>query len=150
MVSYEKRYGRYYIRPQANLDYVSLMEGAYTESGGGDGMDLSVKSRTSSRLAAFAGVAVGATYGPDNSWGPEVLIGYKGVATENLGATTARFVAGGDAFTLRSEDLSGQGASAHIALKGENGSGGFAMETGAEARDGLTIYDLKLAGHVQF
>jgi len=150
MVSYEKRYGRYYIRPQANLDYVSLMEGAYTESGGGAGMDLSVKSRTSSRLAAFAGVAVGAMYGPDKSWGPEVLIGYKGVATENLGVTTARFVAGGDAFSLRSEDLSGQGASAHISLKGENGSGGFAMETGAEARDGLTIYDLKLAGHVQF
>lgn len=150
MVSYEKRYGRYYIRPQANIDYVSLMEGAYTESGGGDGMDLAVKSRTSSRLAAFAGVAVGATYGPDNSWGPEVLIGYKGVAAENLGVTTARFVAGGDSFSLRSEDLSGQGASAHISLKGENGSGGFAMETGAEARDGLTIYDLKLAGHVQF
>jgi len=150
MVSYEKRYGRYYIRPQANLDYVTLAEGGYTERGGGDGMDLAVKSRTSSRLAAFAGVAVGATYGPTNSWGPEVLIGYKGVAAENLGDTTARFAAGGDSFVLRSENLSGQGASAHVSLKGENGSGGFAIETGAEARDGLAIYDLKLAGHVQF
>ncbi|WP_372781124.1 autotransporter domain-containing protein [Phenylobacterium sp.] len=150
MVSYEKRMGRYYIRPQATLDYLTLIEGAYTESGGGDGMDLSVKSRTSSRLAAFAGVAVGATYGPDNSWGPEVLVGYKGVISETLGDTTARFVGGGDAFTLRADNLSGQGVAAHFSLKGENGSGGFAVETGAEARDGLAIYDLKLAGHVQF
>jgi Autotransporter beta-domain len=150
MVAYEKRFGRYYLRPQLSLDYMRLMEGAYTETGGGDGMDLAVKSRTSSRLAAFAGVAVGATYGPDNSWGPEVLVGYKGVASESLGDTTARFVGGGDAFTLRSEDISGQGVAAHISLKGENGSGGFAVETGAEKRDGLAIYDLKLAGHVQF
>jgi hypothetical protein len=79
-----------------------------------------------------------------------VLVGYKGVASESLGDTTARFVGGGDAFTLRSDNISGQGAAAHISLKGENGSGGFAIETGAEARDGLAIYDLKLAGHVQF
>ncbi len=150
MVSYEKRMGRYYVRPQLSLDYLMLAEGAYTETGGGDGMDLAVKSRTSSRLAAFAGVAVGATYGPDNSWGPEVLVGYKGVASQSLGDTTARFVGGGDAFTLRADSLSGQGAAAHISLKGENGSGGFAVETGAEARSGLAIYDLKLAGHVQF
>nr|MEA2797882.1 hypothetical protein [Phenylobacterium sp.] len=150
MVSYEKRFGRYYVRPQASLEYLTLMEDAYTETGGGPAMDLAVNSRTSSRLAAFAGVAVGATYGPDHSWGPEVLVGYKGVASESLGDTTARFVGGGDAFTLRSDTLSGQGAAAHLSLKGENGSGGFAIETGAEARDGLAIYDLKLAGHVQF
>ena len=150
MVSYEKRYGRYYIRPQLSLDYLMLAEGSYTETGGGPAMDLAVNSRTSSRLAAFAGVAVGATYGPDNSWGPEVLVGYKGVVSDSLGDTTARFVGGGDAFTLRSDTLSGQGAAAHLSLKGENGSGGFAIETGAEARDGLAIYDLKLAGHVQF
>jgi hypothetical protein len=151
MVSYEKRVGsHYYVRPQLSLDYLTLTEGAYTETGGGPGMDLAVNSRTSSRLAAFAGVAVGATYGPDHSWGPEVLVGYKGVVSESLGDTTASFVSGGDAFTLRSDSISGQGVAAHFSLKGENGSGGFSIETGAEARDGLAIYDLKLAGHVQF
>ena len=133
MVAYEKRLGRYYLRPQASLDYVRLTEGSYTETGGGAGMDLSVQSRTSSRLAAFAGVALGATYGPSNSWGPEVLVGYKGVVSENLGVTTARFVSGGDAFTLRSDDISGQGVAAHVSLKGENGSGGF--PTGARPQE---------------
>lgn len=150
-VSYEAHLGgNFYIRPQGNLEYMRLAEGSYSETGGGDGMDLAVASRTSSRLTAFAGVAVGALYGPDKSWGPEALVGYKAVASDVLGTTTARFVAGGDAFTLRSNDISGQGAVAHFSLKGENGSGGFALETGAEARDGLNIYDLRLAGHIQF
>jgi hypothetical protein len=113
-------------------------------------MNLAVQSRTSSRLSAFAGVAVGALYGAQHDWGPEVLIGYKGVASNNLGMTTARFVAGGDAFSLRAADVNGSGAAAHLSLKGENGSGAFAIEGGAETRDGLSIYDLRLAGHVQF
>ena len=72
------------------------------------------------------------------------------MAAENLGVTTARFVSGGDAFDLRAGNISGQGAAAHLSFKGENGSGGFAVEGGAETRDGLNIYDLRLAGHIQF
>jgi hypothetical protein len=151
MASYETHFGRnYYLRPETSVEYIRMAEGAYTESGGGPGMDLSVASRTSSRLTAFAGVAVGALYGPDKSWGPEALVGYKAVASENLGVTTAKYVAGGDNFTLRSDDISGSGAVVHLSLKGENGSGGFAVETGAEVRSGLNIYDLRIAGHVQF
>jgi hypothetical protein len=150
MASYETHFGNVYVRPQASLDYVRFVEGAYSETGGGDGMNLAVNSRTSSRASIFAGVAVGALYGADRSWGPEALVGYKAVASEVLGVTTARFVAGGDAFTLRSDDLAGSGLAAHVSLKGENGSGGFSVETGAETRDGLNIYDLRLAGHVQF
>ena len=150
MASYETRFANYYVRPLMSLDYVRLIEGAYTENGGGTVLDTSVESRTSSRLSTFAGVAVGALYGPDRSWGPEVVLGYKDVANEVLGVTTAKFVGGGDPFTLRSDEISGSGAAAHLSLRGENGSGGFALSAGAEARDGLNIYDLKLTGHVQF
>jgi hypothetical protein len=150
MGSYEKHFGNVYVRPLATLEYLQLMEGSYSETGGGDGLNLAVQSRTSSRATAFAGVAVGALYGAQHEWGPEALIGYKGVASQNLGVTTARFVAGGDAFTLRADDVNGSGAAAHLALKGENGSGAFAIEGGAETRNGLSIYDLRLAGHVQF
>ncbi len=149
-VSYEARFANYYVRPLASLDYMRLNEGSYTESGGGNVMDLAVDSRTSSRISTFAGVAVGALYGPDHSWGPEALIGYKGVANEVLGVTTARFTGGGNPFQLTSDQISGSGAAVHLSVRGENGSGGFAVETGAEARDGLNIYDLRLTGHVQF
>lgn len=150
MASYEAHFGRYYFRPQADLDYVRLAEGSYSETGGGDGMDLAVASRTSSRLSAYAGVTVGALYGPDRSWGPEASLGYRAVASETLGATNARFVAGGNPFTLLSDNISGAGAVAHFSLRGENGSGGFAVEAGAESRDSLNIFDLRLTGHVQF
>jgi hypothetical protein len=150
MVSYEHYFSNVYVRPIATIDYLRLEEGGYTESGGGDGMNLQVSSRTSSRLEGFAGVAVGALYGAQHDWGPEALLGYKGVLSNDLGVTTARFVSGGDAFTLRSNDVNGSGAAAHLSLKGENGSGAFAIEAGAEERSGLSIYDLRLAGHIQF
>jgi hypothetical protein len=151
MASYERRVGRKtYLRPQVSLDYIRFNEGSYAETGGGDGMNLAVASRTSSRLSAFAGVAVGALYGPDRSWGPEALLGYRAVVSETLGDTNAKYVAGGDPFTLRAENISGSGPVAHLSLKGENGSGGFSVGAGAENRDGLNIYDLRLTGHVQF
>jgi hypothetical protein len=150
MASYEAHLGKTYIRPLVSVDYIRLAEGGYTETGGGDGLDLAVDPRTSSRLSAFAGVAVGTLYGPDHTWGPEALIGYRSVTNEVLGNTTARFAAGGDPFTISSDDISGSGAAVHLSLRGENGSGGFAVETGAEQRDGLSIYDLRLTGHVQF
>jgi hypothetical protein len=95
-------------------------------------------------------VAVGALYGPDRSWGPEALLGYRAVVSETLGDTNAKYVAGGDPFTLRADNISGSGPVAHLSLKGENGSGGFSVGAGAENRDGLNIYDLRLTGHVQF
>ena len=150
MASYEAHFRNYYLRPLASVDYIRFEEGSYSETGGGDGYDLSVASRTSSRMSAFAGVAVGALYGPDRSWGPEALIGYRAVASEVLGVTTAKYVAGGDAYNLRADNLPGSGLAAHLALKGENGSGGFSLGAGAENRDGLNIYDLRLTGHIQF
>ncbi|THD80545.1 MAG: autotransporter outer membrane beta-barrel domain-containing protein [Phenylobacterium sp.] len=148
--AYEGQIGSMFVRPQVGVDYDQLNEDGHTESGGGPGIDLAVQSRSSSRLSGFAGVSVGAVFGEEATWGPELLLGYRGVASENLGDTTAKFVAGGDPFTLTSEKISGSGVAAHLAFKGENGYGGFAVEGGAETRDGLTVYDLRLTAHLQF
>ncbi len=151
MGSYEARYGRYYLRPQISADFVRLEEAAYTESGGGPGMNLSVAARTSSSASVFAGVALGALYGSQQTpWGPEVLVGYRDVFSETLDATSARFVAAGDIFSLQADQVNGQGAEARLSLKGENGTGGFAAEAGAQARDTLTTYDLRLSAHFTF
>ena len=129
MASYEGRLRPQRLCPAAGQRSTTSasVEGSYTETGGGDGMDLAVSSRTSSRLSAFAGVAVGALYGPDHSWGPEALVGYRAVASETLGDTNARFVAGGDAFTLRADDISGSGPAAHLSLKGETAVAGHRL-----------------------
>jgi uncharacterized protein with beta-barrel porin domain len=148
--AYEGQLGSMFVRPQVGVSYDRLNEDGHTETGGGPGVDLAVDARTSSRLSGFAGVAVGAVFGQQATWGPELLVGYRNVFNEDLGDTTARFVAGGDPFTLAAEKINGQGVAAHLAFKGENGYGGFAIQGGAETRDGLTVYDVRLTAHLQF
>jgi outer membrane autotransporter protein len=148
-LAYDADVGPLYLRPQASFDYVKLDEDGRTETGGG-AVDLALDARASSRSSAFAGLAIGKTFGDDATWGPELLVGYRDVVSEKLADTTARFVSGGDTFTVPAEAIGGQGFVARVAFKGENGYGGFALEGGAESRDGLTLYDVRLAAHVQF
>jgi hypothetical protein len=148
-VAYEANLGDFYAKPQVGFDYLRLAEHGYTESGG-DALDLSVGGRTSSRLSGFAGLGLGAAFGgTDGNWGPELLVGYRDVVSDKLAATRANF-AGGDSFTLAADDVSGQGEVVRFGVKGENGFGGFAVEAGAEKRDSLMIYDLRLAAHLSF
>jgi hypothetical protein len=149
--SYEARLGdSLYLRPQLGVDYLSLSEGAYTEGGGG-AIDLAVDGRTTSELAGFAGLAVGAVFGEQGgSWGPELLLGYRDVVAKNDGTTTARFLSGGDSFTVGPNPISGGGGVARMALKSESSWGAVSIEGGAEVRDNLTVYDLKLAAHFLF
>jgi hypothetical protein len=37
-----------------------------------------------------------------------------------------------------------------LGIKGENGYGGFAVETGAEVRSDITVFDLTLTAHMRF
>lgn len=149
--SYEQRLGdAVYLRPQVGVDYLRLSEGAYTEGGGG-AIDLAVGSRTTSELAGFAGLAVGAEFGDQGaSWGPELLVGYRDVVGHGEGATSARFLSGGGSFTVGPDPIKGSGLVARGALKSESAWGAVALEGGAETRDSLNIYDLKLAVHLLF
>ena len=149
-ISYEANIGRLYARPHLAVDYVRLAEGDYDETRGGVGLDLAVDRRVSSRLSGFAGVKLGAVFGLEQSWGPELVVGYRSVASETLDGATARFLSGGPSFTLAADEVGGSGLLGRLAVKGENGSGGFAVEGGTEKRDELTIYDLRLAAHFQF
>jgi len=149
--AYDLQFGRFAVRPNASLDYLRLREGAYAESGGGEAIDLAVDARTSSRLSGFAGLTLAAGFGDEaSSWGPELTVGWRQNASQSLGATIARFKAGGDSFTLAPETPDGGGLSARVALKGENGGGAYAIEAGAERQGGLSTYELRLAGHVFF
>jgi hypothetical protein len=149
-VSYEQSWNSLYLRPQAGVDYMRLSEDAYTETGGG-AIDLSVDSRTSSEFSAFAGLAIGAVFNQQGgSWGPELTLGYRDVVNHGDGLTTARFVSGGPSFTVGPEDISGGGGVARLSLKSESAWGAVSLEGGAEMRDGLDIYDAKLAVHLLF
>jgi hypothetical protein len=146
--SYEARFGRFYLRPDALLAYDRLHEGGHQESGGGTGFDLDVASRTSDELAATAMLAVGVHFGkqddPDlSSVRFELKGGRREILAGSVGATTASF-AGGTSFTLQP----GTRSSGYVGeASGSFGAGGVRV-TGsaiAETRDGYRSIAGKIA-----
>jgi outer membrane autotransporter protein len=147
---YDLKFGSFYLRPQVGVDFLQLNESAYTESGGGV-IDAAVGSRKTSQFSGFAGAAGGARFGTDTAyWGPELLVGYRDAFSTSDGSTTARYLAGGDAFTLAADPIGKGGLVARFALRNENGDSGFSLEAGGETRSHFTEVDLKLSAHVSF
>ncbi len=142
----------FYAKPQATLDYFLLKEGDRTETGGGDAMNLAVDKRSSSQIAAFAGVSVGAKFGlnGDFRWGPELTSGWRQVSGDGADATTAHFVSGGSAFTIASPELSGGGVVVRLALRGQSEYVDFALEGGGEIRDDYEAYDARIVARMVF
>lgn len=150
-VSYEARFGRYYIRPQINLDYFHLNEEGYRETGGSSSqLGLIISSRTSDRLSASAEVAFGATFGRDLWWRPEVRLGYRQIAGGSLGDLTAQFQGGGSPFQLTAQDPEGGAAVLALALKAGTAMSYVAIQGELEALDSETRYNLRLEGRMMF
>ena len=148
-VSYNQTWRNLYVKPQLGIDYLQLHEDGYQEGGGGV-LDLTVDSRKTTELTGFAGVAIGAVFGDAGAtWSPELLLGYRDVLSSSGGSTTAAF-SGGEAFTVGPLASGDSGAVARIAVRSGNGPTTFAFEGGAEARDSLTIYDIKLSAIFRF
>jgi len=142
-LSYLAQFGRFFVKPQATADYFLLREDGRTESGGGAAMDLSIDKRSSNQLSAFAGVTVGARFGEESAfvWVPELTAGWRQAAGDGVDVTTARFVAGGPAFSMAAPDLSGGGPVLRLALRGQGEYFDFAVEGGGEIRDDYEAYD---------
>ncbi|MDO8381221.1 autotransporter domain-containing protein [Phenylobacterium sp.] len=142
----------FHARPQASFDYFLLKEGDRTEDGGGDAMNLAIDERASSQMAAFAGISVGARFGlkGDFRWGPELTAGWRQVAGDGADSTTARFVSGGQAFTIAAPELSGGGAVVRLALRGQGEYLDFALEGGGEIRDDYEAYDARIVARMLF
>lgn len=142
-LSYLAQFGRFFVKPQASADYFMLKEDGRTEAGGGEAMDLSIDERSSNQLSAFAGLTLGARFGEESAfvWVPELTAGWRQAVGDGVDVTTARFVAGGPAFSLAAPDLSGGGPVLRLALRGQGEFFDFAVEGGGEFRDDYEAYD---------
>lgn len=141
---------KFFFRPAVTVDYVRLKEKGYTETEGGDALNLIVDSRKSSELGANAGLTLGLDFfgnekNADNWMRLETEGGWREILSGGLGATTARFK-DGTAFTLAGEDPDG-GWFARLRMFG--GSTGFTVggEIGAEQRH--SNVNLSLRGTVR-
>ena len=137
-ISYELRAGRLSVRPLAAVDYYSLKEDGYSETGGGTGFDLIVDERSSDEMAASGTVTLGYDLGgvdPDGSFfRVELEGGRREVLGGSLGATTAHFE-GGEDFVLVPDERS-SGWLGRLRLLGGSESFRLGAEVGAEQRDG--------------
>lgn len=148
-LSYEMRSGSAFLRPSVSVDYLKLDEDGYSETGGGDALDLTVDERTSDELAGNAGLAVGIDFlgrggrgsliygGPANRWfRVEAEGGWREILGGSIGSTTARFE-GGSAFTLAADEAE-SGWYAHVRAVGGSSIFEIGGEVGAEQRNGNT------------
>lgn len=144
--------GALYARPQVTADYFLLKEEGRRETGGGAAVDLRVDARSGEQLAAFAGVTFGADWSEESAlvWSPELTLGWRQVSGDGAGVTTARFVAGGPAFSIAAPDGSGGGAVARLALRAKGQYVDLVIEAGGEIREDYEAYDARIAARMAF
>jgi outer membrane autotransporter protein len=145
--SYEAQMGWAYARPELSVDYLRLSEDGYQEAGGGPAFDLKVDSRTGDLLTGEALLALGARFGDEAWWGPELKLGWRAKLAGNPGKTTARF-AEGTAFTLDPEAVASGGAVARLGIKGEAQQVLYSFDAGTVFDTGYREYDVR--GVVRF
>ncbi|WP_426029861.1 autotransporter outer membrane beta-barrel domain-containing protein [Caulobacter sp. DWP3-1-3b2] len=158
---YETKFGRYFVRPEARLDYLYLREGKRTEklvsaqnagvatTDNGDGFNLTVEQRNSSSLSADAGLAFGADFGRDVWWRPEVRVGYRQTLAGSVGDTVARFN-GGNPFHMAAMDEKQGAVTVGLALRAGTPMSYLALEANAESTKKQKRYNVKLTGRAMF
>ncbi|MDB5433298.1 MAG: autotransporter [Caulobacter sp.] len=148
-IAYEARMGRFYARPSVGMDYLYFSEAAHDEEGGGAGFDLSLASRKSSRLDAEAILAIGAEFGRDSWWRPEMRIGYRQRIAGTLGDTVANF-AGGTPFTSSTSNDRNGAIVVGFSLKAGTPMSYLALEGDSELSSEEMRYLIRLVGRVMF
>lgn len=143
-VTYDAHFGKFYVRPDALIDYVYLYENGYRERGGGTAVDLTVNSRTSYEGSVEAGVTVGAQYGRTFRWGPEFRVAYRGILASGLSDTAARFTSGGAFFNLRSLAVDKNRLLLRLALRGGSRYANIALEATGDIGNVYTAYEGRL------
>ena len=139
-LSYEARIGRFSIRPNATIEYYKLKEDGYSETGGGDAIDLTVQSRDSKESAANALLTLGydlMRVDPegDGGWARvELEGGRRELLSSSLGNTVAAFK-NGTPFTLAAEERT-SGWRGGLRVLGGNSDVKFIAEVNAEQQQG--------------
>jgi hypothetical protein len=143
--------GRWYLRPSVSVDYLRLFESAFSESGGGQGIDLIIDDRESSTFSSTASLTAGARYGSTASWwSPQVRVGYRNDFGSEDAITTARFSGYQNEFSFRSENLPGSGLILGFALQAGSNYSTFSLDYDADLRDGFVRHTARLVVRLVF
>jgi uncharacterized protein with beta-barrel porin domain len=146
--------GNYYFRPSASIDYLGLYEGSYTETGGGDGVDLVVDNRESSSFSSTAMLTFGARYaGADSWWSPHVQAGFRNEFAGSDTQTDVHFAGYNDpedTFTLRSQQMPGTGFIFGFGIAAGSGYSIFSLDYDADLREDFIRHTARLVMRMVF
>lgn len=110
-VAYDMSAGGIILRPSVGVDYYKLSEDGYTETGGGDGLNLTVLDRNSDEMAVNGSMTVGLNFGARDEYDGwtrfELEAGRRQIVGGELGQTTASFKDGTPFILTPNERTSG-------------------------------------------
>jgi hypothetical protein len=149
-VAYQITAGWFFMRPELSLDYIALYESAHTETGGGKALNLSINSRLSKEAAAQADLVLGWNLGDAIRWRPEMTVGWRQIIAGGPDSTTAKFLSGGQSFTL-APDLSDRGGLlARLGVRAGGSYTDISADAGGEFRNGYQTYDARAVARFLF
>jgi hypothetical protein len=157
-VSWEQHFlRRYYLRPEATVEYMRLQENGYTEdnaSGGVNGIPLIVGSRTGDILTTAATLNLGARFGDIAGQGgvtAELQAGYRDNVLANPGVTNIQFVANkGVVAQVAGDSLTGGGPVVGFRLMAGGPMGYVSLEGDAEQMAHYNEYVLLIRAAFRF
>jgi hypothetical protein len=150
-LAYEAHIGRFYLRPSISVDYLYLNQQKHSDSGGGTdaAVNMNVAAQTSSRLTGAALLTLGAQFGHDAWFRPEIFGGYRAVLAGELGDTVANFD-GGSPFSLSPGNQKGGWMTVGFSLKAGTSLSYVAIEGDADFRSDEQAFDVFLSGRTLF
>ncbi|MFA9480202.1 autotransporter domain-containing protein [Phycisphaerales bacterium AB-hyl4] len=146
---YQFSFNRFHLTPTASAEYLYLREDGYTESGVGA---LDVDSRSSDSLRTRVGLTLDYRFDVNNvQFVPELAGGWEREHLSTSGTMRARFVSGGDSFTInvaeRDDDVFYY--SAGLGVLFDRHLSGYLRYDGRRYSDG-DAYGLTLGASVRF
>jgi uncharacterized protein with beta-barrel porin domain len=143
--------GRFFFRPSASIDYLHLFESAYTETGGGAGIDLFVDDRDSTSFTGTALLTAGALFERSNSWwAPQIRAGFRSEFADDPVDTMARFDGFTETFTLQSQQIPGTGFIFGFGIGAGSGYSTFSFDYDADVREDFVRHTARLVMRMVF
>jgi hypothetical protein len=161
-VSYEQHFWRrYFVRPEASIEYLYLHEDGYTEENATSGLSaatngilLAVDAQSSHILTTRALLNVGARYGDQgqNGFTAEFHVGYQDNISADPGVSVVRYLADstGNKYNIYADSLTGGGPIAGFRLMAGGPMGYIALEGDVEDMDQYMTYMIMLRAAFRF
>jgi len=128
---------KFWMRPAVSLDYLSINENAYTESGD-VGIALDIDSRTSESGSATAMLNFGGHFMGKRTWvRPGLRVGYRNEFIGDGVLTTGRFAGLTTPFALEAEEFPSSGFLLGLTIAAGSEYSSFSLDLDSDIRDGF-------------